>query len=57
MVGAQYATGGQWRNSSRRNEEAEVKQKQHPVVDILMMEVKSDSVKKNIAQEPGMLGP
>ena len=56
-VGAQYATGGQWRNSSRRNEEAEVKQKQHPVVDILMMEVKSDSVKKNIAQEPGMLGP
>ena len=56
-VGTQYATGGQWRNSSRRNEEAEVKQKQHPVVDILMMEVKSDSVKKNIAQEPGMLGP
>ena len=56
-VGTQYATGDQWRNSSRRNEEAEVKQKQHPVVDILMMEVKSDSVKKNIAQEPGMLGP
>ena len=56
-VGTQYATGDQWRNSSRRNEEAEVKQKQHPVVDILMMEVKSDSVKKNTAQEPGMLGP
>ena len=28
-VGAQYATGKEWRNSSRRNEEAEPKQKQH----------------------------
>ena len=33
-VGAQYATGGQWRNSSRKNEETESKQKQHPVVDV-----------------------
>ena len=32
-VGAQYVTGEEWRNSSRRNEEAEPKQKQHPVVD------------------------
>ena len=32
--GAQYATGDQWRNSSRRNEEAETKQKQCPVVDV-----------------------
>ena len=31
-VGAQYATGEQRRNSSRRNEEAEPKQKQLPVV-------------------------
>ena len=31
-VGAQYATGGQWRNNSRKNEEMEPKQKQHPVV-------------------------
>ena len=31
-VGAQYATGDQWRNNSRKNEEAEPKQKQHPVV-------------------------
>ena len=30
-VGAQYATGEEWRNNSRRNEEAEPKQKQHPV--------------------------
>ena len=33
-VGAQYATGDQWRNNSRKNEEAEPKQKQHPVVDV-----------------------
>ena len=31
-VGVQYATGEDWRNSFRRNEEAEPKQKQHPVV-------------------------
>ena len=31
-VGAQYATGDQWRNKSRKNEEMEPKQKQHPVV-------------------------
>ena len=31
-VGAQYATGDQWRNNSRKNEETEPKQKQHPVV-------------------------
>ena len=33
-VGAQYATEEEWRNSSRRNEEAEPKQKQRPVVDV-----------------------
>ena len=33
-VGAQYATGGQWRNSSRKNEGMEPKQKQYPVVDV-----------------------
>ena len=32
-VGAQYATGDQWRNNSRKNEEMEPKQKQRPVVD------------------------
>ena len=32
-VGTQYATGDQWRNNSRKNEETEPKQKQHPVVD------------------------
>ena len=33
-VGAQYATGDQWRNNSRKNEGMEPKQKQHPVVDV-----------------------
>ena len=32
-VGAQYATGDQWRNNSRKNEGMEPKQKQHPNVD------------------------
>ena len=32
-VGAQSATGDQWRNNSRKNEETEPKQKPHPVVD------------------------
>ena len=31
---AQYATGDQWRNNSRKNEEVETKKKQHPVVDV-----------------------
>ena len=34
LVGAQYATGDQWRNNYRNNEEIEPKQKQHPVVDV-----------------------
>ena len=33
-VGAQYATGDQWRNKSKKNGETEPKQKQHPVVDV-----------------------
>ena len=33
-VGAQYATGDQWRNNSRNKEEMEPKQKHHPVVDV-----------------------
>ena len=34
LVGAQYSTGDQWRNNSRKNEGMEPKQKQHPVVDV-----------------------
>ena len=33
-AGAQYATGDQWRNNPRNNEEMEPKEKQHPVVDV-----------------------
>ena len=33
-VGAQYATGDQWRNNSRKSEEMEPKQKQYPIVDV-----------------------
>ena len=34
LVGAQHATGDQWRNNSRKNEVTEPKQKQHPLVDV-----------------------
>ena len=34
LVGAQYATGDQWRNNSRKNERMELNQKQYPVVDV-----------------------
>ena len=33
-VGAQHATGEEWRKNSRNNEETEPKQKQHPLVDV-----------------------
>ena len=33
-LGVQYATGEQWRNNFRKNEETEPKQKQHPAVDV-----------------------
>ena len=33
-LGAQYATGDQWRNNSRKNEGIEPKQKQYPVMDV-----------------------
>ena len=33
-LGAQYATGDQWRKNSRKNEKKEPKRKQHPFVDV-----------------------
>ena len=33
-VGAQYTTGDQWRNNSRKNEETEPNQKQHTTVNV-----------------------
>ena len=34
LIGVQYATGEEWGNNSRKNEEMEPKQKQFPVVDV-----------------------
>ena len=48
-VGAQYATGNQWRHNSRKNENMEPKQKQHPVVGVTSDGSKVDAVKSNVA--------
>ena len=40
LVGARYTTGEEWRNSSIKNEEAEPKRKQHPVVEVSSSERK-----------------
>ena len=48
-VGAQYATGDQWRNNSRKNEGKEKKQKQYQVVDVTGDRSKVQCCKKNIA--------
>ena len=49
LVGAQYATGDQRRNNSRKNEEIEPKQKQHPVVDVTRDRSKVQCCKEQIA--------
>ena len=49
LVGAQYATGDQWRNNYRKNEGMEPKQKQYPVVDVTGDRSKVNAVKSNIA--------
>ena len=46
---AQYATGEEWRNSSRKNEEAEPKQKQDPAAMCLVVKVKSVAIKNSTA--------
>ena len=43
-VGAQYATGDQWGNNSRKNEGMEPKQKQYPAVDVTGDGTRSDAV-------------
>ena len=50
-VDAQYATGDQWRNDSRKNEGMEPKQKQHPVVDGT-----GDGSKVQFCKEPYCIG-
>ena len=51
FVGAQYATGDQWRNNSRKNEETEPKQQYHPVVDVT-----SDGCKVQCCKEQYCIG-
>ena len=48
-VGAEYATGDQWRNNSRKNEGMEPKLKQHPLVDVTGDRSKVRCCKSNIA--------
>jgi len=48
-VGAQYATGDEWRHNYRKNEETESKQKQHPAVDVTGDGSKVLCCKSNIA--------
>ena len=50
-VGAQYATGDQWKNNTRKNEEMEPKQKLHPVVDMT-----GDSSKVQCCKEQYCIG-
>ena len=50
-VGAQYATGDQWRKNSRKNKGKEPKQKQHLVADVPGDGSKSDAVKSSIAED------
>ena len=46
FVCAQYTNGDQWRNNSRKNEETETKQKQHPAVDVAGYESKVQCCKE-----------
>ena len=56
-VGAQYATGDQWKSNSRKTEGMEPRQKQHPVKDGIGHIRKVWCYKNNISQEPGILCP
>ena len=49
LVGAQYTTGEGWKNRSRQNEGAEPKQNNDQLRMLLVMEVKSNAIKNNIA--------
>ena len=49
LVGAQHATGVEWRNNSRKDEEMEPSENNAQLWMWLVMEVKSDAVKNNIA--------
>ena len=56
-VGAQYATGDQWRNNSRKNDKTEPKRKQHPVVDVTSDVSKVLCYEEQYCIGPGMSSP
>ena len=56
LVGTQYATGQEWRNNIRKNEEMEPKQKQCLVVDVTDDGSKVLYYKEQYWKEPGMIG-
>ena len=56
-VGAQYATGDQWRNNSRKNEETQSKNKQHPVVNVTGDRSKVQSFKEQYCTGTWNVGP
>ena len=57
LVGAQYATGDQWRTNSRKNEEMEPKQKQYSVVDVSGDRSKVRCCTEQYCIGTGILGP
>ena len=57
LVGGQYATEDQLRNNSRKNEDMEPKQKQHPVVDVTGDGSKVWCCKEQYCRGTWMLGP
>ena len=57
LVGTQYATGEEWKNSSRKNKEAERKWKQHPLVDVTGNESKIQCYKEQHCIETWILSP
>ena len=56
-IGAQYATGDQWRNNSRKNEGMEPKKKHHPVVNGTDDRSRVRCCQEQYCIGPGMLGP
>ena len=56
LVDVQYATGEEWKNSSTKNEGLGQSGNDAQLWMYLVVKLKSDAV-KNIAKEPGMLGP
>ena len=57
LVGAQYATGDQWRTNSRKNEETEPKQKERAVVDVIGDGSEVRCYKEQYCIGTWMLGP